>query len=216
MKENFSELSSTILDKLEKIFKDNIIKGRWKRGEKINLLELQEEYKVSRTPIRDALNRLKNNKIIIVIPRVGYYVRDFNLKEINDIFELRKILEINALKISIEKIDKNKLDKLLQKIILLKTNLSITDKKFKADWLFGENLHTLIIDNCENKLLKKAYYDIYDYVEMLWNFSFPFKQDLIGDHINIIKSIHNKNCIKSTKLLEKHINKVKNIIINNS
>jgi len=208
-----SDISKTILEKLEIIFRDNIVKRRWEMGEKIDFLKLQMEYNISRTPIRDALNRLVKLGLVVVRPRVGYYVREFNSKEINEIFEFRKILEISALKSSIKTIDKSKLKNLLQRLIMFKNDLSNTNISIREEFLFGENLHTLIIDNCENELVKNAYYNIYDYLKMFWDLNYPFDQDFISDHINILETINNNDYFKSKKILVKHIDYVKNKVM---
>lgn len=208
-----SDISKTILEKLEIIFRDNIVKQRWKMGKKIDFLKLQMKYNISRTPIRDALNRLVRFGLVVVSPRVGYYVREFNSKEINEIFEFRKILEISALKSSIKTIDKSKLKNLLQRLIMFKNDSSNINISIKEEFLFGENLHTLIMDNCENELMKNAYYNIYDYIKMLWDLNYPFDQDFISDHINILEALNNNDYFKSKKILMKHINYVKNKVM---
>jgi len=219
-KENSSiEINKTILDKIENIYRDDIVSGKWKMGEKINIFELQKKYNISRTPIRDALNRLTQLGIVVVIPRIGYYVRKFNIKEINEIFEFRIILETNALKTSIKTIDETKLNMLMQKEILYKKDLINNNmKSFKQEFLFGENLHTLIIENCKNDIIKKSFYNIYDFILMLWSFIYDaLDKDLISDHINnhtnILEALKNKDYIKSKKCLYKHIDKVKDIVI---
>lgn len=214
------EINKTILDRVEKILRAEIVNGKLKMGGRIDLFEIQSKYNISRTPIRDALTRLTQSGIVDTVPRVGYYVRKFNIKEINDIFKFRLILEASALKNLIKTIDKTKLNMLMQKkIINMKSSID-NKKNFKKDFVFGENLHTFIIDNCDSDIIKKSFYNIYDYVLMLWSFIYAeLDEDIIVDHINnhtnILEALINKDYIKSKFYLYKHINKTREIIIDN-
>ncbi len=58
---------------------------------------LAEEFQVSRTPIRDAIARLEQEKLLKVLPKVGIQVSDVNFEDIVKVFELRLLLEPYAL-----------------------------------------------------------------------------------------------------------------------
>lgn len=52
-----------------------------------------DRLKVSRTPVRAALQRLESEEIVVILPQRGFYVYQLNEKDIDEIFELRKALE---------------------------------------------------------------------------------------------------------------------------
>jgi len=55
--------------------------------------KLAHELGISRTPLINALKKLEQEKLIKAIPRRGFYVQGFSLKEMIHIFELREVLE---------------------------------------------------------------------------------------------------------------------------
>ena len=55
--------------------------------------KLAQELGVSRTPLVNALKYLEREKLIIAVPRRGYFVRQFTKEEMTSIFELREVLE---------------------------------------------------------------------------------------------------------------------------
>src|SRR5262245_12437793 len=59
-----------------------IIEGELSEGERINEVHLAEKLGVSRTPLREALNRLAAEGTIFARPRLGYYVRPLTLAEL--------------------------------------------------------------------------------------------------------------------------------------
>jgi len=76
----------------DNIMKD-ILKGVYKPGEQLSVKHLAEKYGVSASPIRDALNALKKDRLVEVIPRMGFFVSRVTLREIQETYELRIILE---------------------------------------------------------------------------------------------------------------------------
>ncbi|MFA6939994.1 MAG: GntR family transcriptional regulator [Clostridiaceae bacterium] len=79
-----------------KELKRRIIDLQYKPGELINEKDLVEEFKVSRTPIREALLKLSEKNWVNFIPRVGIYVSQIDLKHIKNAYEVKKSLEALA------------------------------------------------------------------------------------------------------------------------
>jgi DNA-binding GntR family transcriptional regulator len=82
----------------------DIITGRKKPGERLAIDLLKEEFGTSVTPVRDALQMLNQEELVTIKPRSGYYVTLVTLKELNDMLELREILELAAVQRAAEKI----------------------------------------------------------------------------------------------------------------
>jgi DNA-binding GntR family transcriptional regulator len=208
MEKYFKEINESLVDKLEKIIKEQILLGKWEFGEKINMLEFQRELKVSKTPLRNALIRLENRGMIRIVPRVGCYVKKFSLKEIYDLYDYRKILEISALENAIEKLTKSELELQLKKL----NKFAKSNTKY---FLINENLHALIVKKCGNKQLEEAYFRIYDCIRMFWHIPPAIDESLFDDHNNLIKALKEKNVEKAKVILVRHIEKFKELIKNN-
>lgn len=58
--------------------------------------ELSERYGLGRSPVRDGLRRLEQDRLVRVHPRHGCLVAPINLKEVHDVFALRLLLETEA------------------------------------------------------------------------------------------------------------------------
>ena len=68
--------------------------------ERINEVELAARLKVSRTPVREALNRLVTEGLITFVPNKGFYCRDFDADEVLHLFEVRFSLEAQAVELA--------------------------------------------------------------------------------------------------------------------
>lgn len=92
-------LSDRIFDAIEK----SILMGSVKPGERLVETQLAARLGVSKSPVRDALKRLEGEGLIRFVPRIGFFVRDIDLKSIEDYFDIMFILEPIAAILSLKR-----------------------------------------------------------------------------------------------------------------
>ena len=73
--------------------KNRIIRYELKPNQRLTEAGLADEFAISRTPVREALRLLAQEGWIVMTPHAGYSVRDFSLKELDDLYEVRIALE---------------------------------------------------------------------------------------------------------------------------
>ena len=89
MNEDYRSLSDKVFDRLE----EDILSGKYKKGETLKEKSLSEEYGVSRTPVREALRQLELEGLVSMIPNRGARVAGFSPEDIHDMYEIRSMLE---------------------------------------------------------------------------------------------------------------------------
>lgn len=70
-----------------------IIECQFKPGERFSELELSKLLEIGRTPVREALGRLRQEGLVEAYPRAGYRVTPITLRDVREIFEVRSMLE---------------------------------------------------------------------------------------------------------------------------
>jgi len=85
--------TSNLLDKTYMILKDRIVRREFKPNQKLSIPELAAQLGVSRTPIRDALNRLEMDGLVKTISKVGTFVNAIEIDDLLDIIDTRLMLE---------------------------------------------------------------------------------------------------------------------------
>jgi DNA-binding GntR family transcriptional regulator len=78
--------------------KDDIFEFRLLPGDRFTETKMAEQYAVSRTPLRDALYRLQREGYLEVAFRRGWQVRNLDFRYFDDLYDLRIVLETEALK----------------------------------------------------------------------------------------------------------------------
>jgi len=104
--------SSGSVERIYRVIKARAIAFTIKPGERLNEVALARELSVSRTPLREALNRLVAEEFLRWLPRRGYVVRELDSKEIFDLYEFRTALEVSAAKMACERATDEEIEEL--------------------------------------------------------------------------------------------------------
>lgn len=78
----------------------DIVEGRLRPGEKLNEADLAKHFEVSRGPVREALKRLAERKLVVFSPNAGARVVDHTLSDILNLLHAREYLEAAAAKLA--------------------------------------------------------------------------------------------------------------------
>ncbi len=73
-----------------------IITGQFRPGQRLVESELARPWGVSKSPLREALKALQHEGLVDAVPRRGYIVTPITVKQVQDLFDLRLILEREA------------------------------------------------------------------------------------------------------------------------
>ena len=154
MEYKFSINSNEYLPLREVVFnnlRDAILKGELKPGERLLENQLADKLGVSRTPVREALRMLEQEKLVLLIPRKGAQVLDMSADDIKNIMEIRGALEVLAMKHACKNMSKEKIDEMkalnveFEKAFKEKDDQRVSD----VDVLF----HNIIMESANNDVL---------------------------------------------------------------
>jgi DNA-binding GntR family transcriptional regulator len=85
---------------LYEALKEMAVNFRIRPGERINEVALARELDASRTPLREALNRLVAEQLLEFHPGKGFFCRELDAQSIFDLYELRSVLEEKAVRLT--------------------------------------------------------------------------------------------------------------------
>ncbi|MDX3904081.1 MAG: GntR family transcriptional regulator [Pigmentiphaga sp.] len=149
---------STIPTKLQALISERIISGEFPPGTRLDERALAEEYKVSRTPIREALRQLAARGLTDIVPMRGVVVREIGVKELSEILHTDCELEALCARLAAESMtamEKTELEYIHQRSKEFVQNGDI-DGYLEAN----RELHRLILEGAHNSVLTKMVGDI--------------------------------------------------------
>jgi DNA-binding GntR family transcriptional regulator len=86
--------NTNLWDKTYMLLKERIIRREFLPNQKLSIPELSKQLGVSRTPVRDALNRLEMDGLVKTVSKVGTFVNALEAEDILDIIDTRLMIEL--------------------------------------------------------------------------------------------------------------------------
>lgn len=197
---------ASLADQVYENLKLLILSGTLKSGERIPEEQLAQQFGVSRTPIREALKRLAEYGLVTLRPRMNATVTSLTKQEAEDIGRVRLALEILAL----ESYKDEKIDSLvdtLQKLAAECQYCLAVDERAKAFEKDSE-FHMALIAGAGNSVLTETYARLDARIQMLRITQQLSSEELLpyaAQHLELIRSLRDKDREKTRRLLERHI-----------
>lgn len=86
-------LTAVVLDDIRR----RILTGDFRPGERINESEIALKLGISRSPVREAFRVLEGEGLITTLPRKGSFITEISAQDVEELFEIREILECHAI-----------------------------------------------------------------------------------------------------------------------
>ncbi len=204
-------ISTNLRAQVYDIIKNMIVLQEVKPGEKINEEKLARKTGVSRTPVREALCRLENEKIVNVIPRRGAYVVQQSEETVKEVLEVREVLEGLIARLATQNINEKtitKLKKCLEKIRQVPDEDRYLMKYTQSDILF----HSILMDTCRNRMLQTMMETVNTHLQIirLRTVVLPGRaKKTVEEHYEILKVMEIGADRKAEEMMRKHIESVR-------
>jgi DNA-binding GntR family transcriptional regulator len=136
--------------------RDKIVALEIKPGELIREEQVMEDLGVSRTPIREALLRLSQQQLVVVIPRRGTFATDVHVGEVGIVYELRRELETVAARWAAERRTEADVHELSEMIDELREIKPSPEPELQTQLAYDQRAHGLVYRLAGNPLMETA------------------------------------------------------------
>jgi len=196
--------------KVYEIIKGKIIDFSYKPDQQLIEQNLCAEFGVSKSPVREALQRLEGDGLVILIPYRGAYVASVLIEEFKEICQLREALEVFCLEKGMVSYSKKDIKEFKSIMELSKNKLERNEgSEAIEDHL---SFHYLIVKKLNNKLIVNAYSRINNKMKRYLLFAIKVKPERIGlynnEHYKILEAMENGNVSVAVDELRKHLSHV--------
>ena len=198
-----------------RVLKENIMRLNLKPGESISEIELSEALDVSRTPVREAIVKLSEEKLVDVFPQRGSFVSKINLNLVEEAVFLRELCEKKILEIACKDPVSETLITELEKNIEYQKIVVNFNRDLHEFFDLDNYFHTLIFDYYNKKNVWKVIQRLathYDRLRLIDALERINLENTIKQHIEIVNLIKDKNSRKINSLVNKHLSNFKEVI----
>lgn len=186
--------------------KPKIVFCELKPGDILDEKKIIEELGFSRTPIREAISELAEEKLVTIMPRRGIVVTQISLKDVEDMLNARALLEPYIFQNAFPNVEKDVLLRMKNQL-----NDMIAHKKVKMDSLeedFDYSFHMYFAEKANNQYLYRMMHLLMTHSQRIRSFSTMHQEcyiDSYKEHIEIIDMMLSGDEDKVMEAVKKHI-----------
>jgi DNA-binding GntR family transcriptional regulator len=211
---NPSNLS--LVNQAYKELKHIILEYRIPLGGKLNEGELAASLGVSRTPVREAINRLEKEGLVQIFPQRGAFVVRFSEKDVFELFLIRENLEGLATRLAAERINEENLAKLESFFQGFKEPFTEKDvqRYAKEDFKF----HQTIIALSDAQRLIKMISTLYDHIRIFRLTTLGLSSRMntsLAEHQLLIEAFQRRDSEQAEQMMRQHIHHVREGVMEN-
>lgn len=188
------------------VIRNMAISYDFKPGERINEVQLAKQLGVSRTPLREAMQKLVSEKLLRWERNKGFFCHMLNEKEVFNLFEFRKIIEEQAAYLSVKRATDDEL-LAVKKIALEYSNISDDVRKEKLIAM-DQQIHESMVALSGNQELLSTLRQINQRIYFIrWVNIANRPTDNHTDHLDYIDALLERNTEKAVAIISKHIDR---------
>lgn len=201
----------------EKVYQDlrtAIITGKIRSGSRLVESSLASTLEVSRTPVREALQKLTLEGFLYTIPRAGYIVEEMSDHDIHDLFATRTAIEQLAARWALERITPDEIES-------LKANLRISEEVIKSGVTqkmaeLDMEFHRIIYIATRSKTLYRICQNLSDHT-LKYRIALIHLPEMAkktkADHQEIFKAFHARDPERLDRAIQSHLQQARENIV---
>jgi DNA-binding GntR family transcriptional regulator len=154
MTESLGDLLVSAQQAAHSRLREMIFSGALQAGQPLRQEEIARQLGLSRLPVREALNRLATEGLVELKPRRGFFVVSLKRDEIEDIFDMRAMLEARAGQLAAEQTTTDDADAVDRLVDALDTAIE-DNASFDQYARLNEQFHERLYQSCNRKHLRR-------------------------------------------------------------
>jgi len=187
--------------------RDDIIRGRLSPGQRLVAQRLATQANVSRTPVKEALARLESEGLVLREENWGYTVRSITVRDAEEIFEGRLIIEVAAARLAAERASAADEDALGK--ALAASEKRLRQGKLVEFQIDSRAVHERIVQATANTQIMRMFRQLDDLV-LIFGLSLlranPDRAaDIYEENIGIVEAVRSRDPEQAASLMKRHI-----------
>jgi DNA-binding GntR family transcriptional regulator len=171
--------------------KELILSGRLRPGNQLHHQELADQLSVSRTPVRESLERLCQEGYAARRPRRGYFVAEVGTADVQDLYETREALELFALRKTCEAGFSPRQLAELGRINAAYTGL-FSHETTRERLMVDQRFHVTLAGYSGNVFISRMLTSVFEKINLkrrIDGAGFPLDSDAASDHRNLMAAL---------------------------
>jgi DNA-binding GntR family transcriptional regulator len=186
-----------------------IVGAELEPGRRLSENQLADLIGVSRTPVRDALARLRDERLVAIVPQLGTFVTFIDEEAVADAHFVREALEVGAIRIAADGVDDGRMR-------ALEDNLSAQERAVAADDAetfarLDDDLHHILCDLSGREVawrLSERTRGQLDRVRLLSLPEAGYRDQVLAEHRAVVAAVVDRDAERAERELRHHLRMV--------
>lgn len=193
-------------DRAYEVLRKEIISCRMMPGSLLSEPEVMQRFEIAKASCRVALQRLIHDGLVTSIPRQGYRIAPITLKDVDDVFSMRLLLEPYAVRCATGKVSRARLER-LEAACRVRGSADIGNQ---IDFFLEANrsFHMTIVQAAGNERLYKTLGNLHDEMSRLVALGFGVqgvRPNIDNDHNRIIDALVSGDADTAERIARQHV-----------
>jgi DNA-binding GntR family transcriptional regulator len=158
-----ARVSNTFAGRSLEVLRGMILDGELLPGERLNEVELARALGISRGPLREAIQRLTSDGLVVAVSHRGAYVRSFDAEELGELYEVRIALETHAVRLAARRADGGDLEDLRE---MLQVTEAVLESESASAYPTELDFHQRVVALAGNSMLLAATVDVHHKIQL--------------------------------------------------
>jgi DNA-binding GntR family transcriptional regulator len=189
------------------LLKEKIVKNELKPQEYLNEQLIARDLGVSKTPVREAMQKLEHERLITTIPNKGSFVSNVGIDRIREVFQIREVMECAAARLAAALPAREQFASILEN----HPSFTIDDgAELRHQLLSGYQIHTHIVESVRNSYLTEYYKNILAHivqvrVYFINRFGIKRLNETVEEHRRVLEAIVEGDAGKAETAMREHL-----------
>lgn len=194
----------TFSQRTEVVLRDMILDGSMPPGERLNEVALASALGISRGPLREAIQRLAGEGLVSIISHRGAFVRAFEQREVEELYDLRCAHEMLAARLVCSRATAEQLDELGSFVAETEVAMDGADGRYPRD----RDFHSRLLDLADHRTLQRAAVETQAQISLARSMSakVPVRaKEALGEHADIVAALKARDAGEASRLVSEHL-----------
>lgn len=194
--------------------RDSILNGHLRSGELYSEMALASELGISRTPVREALLELSVQGLVTFLPRKGVIINHFTERDVEEIFEVRKAIELAVVEMLAKKYEPEDLSAIEK--TLIEQRKAAQKKNYSLFLQADRDFHTLLARLTNNRRLIAILDNIRDMIQLMGLQALSQEgrlDEVIAEHEQIIEALKQTNPEEARERMDRHLDRSRKAVL---
>jgi DNA-binding GntR family transcriptional regulator len=204
-------LPSTVSERSYERIRADIVFGRLAPGARLKLDRLSADYVVSVSTLREILNRLASEGLILAEDQRGFRVMPATAADFQDVAAMRLLLESHAIRLSFGAGDlewEGRVVAAHHKLAMLERRMMAGDRSAIEAWkTYDREFHRALIDACRSEMVLDLYCEVFDKYLRYQMVADVFRGEIAAtEHEALQAAALSRDADAACAILERHVN----------